>query len=262
LARLTLDDLTASLEKDPNDAKTLRNYAAKVVTLISPIARTEPEKAEELMAKAEAFLTGLDEKTEEKATEVAIKTALASIGRYKSTIEGAKKLLALIGTDAAKLDVEAWVNGKPLTDEDLKGKVVLLDFWAVWCGPCIATFPHLIEWDKKYDDLVIIGVTNYYNYTWDAEAKRAKRVPVAEDAEKVAPEVEQEMLMEFAKLHKLTHAFAVQTEAKSLSKHYGANAIPEAVVIDRTGKIRLIRVGSGEANAKALEEMIEKLIEE
>jgi hypothetical protein len=70
------------------------------------------------------------------------------------------------------------------------------------------------------------------------------------------------MLMEFAKLHKLTHAFAVQTEAKSMSKHYLANAIPEAVVIDRTGKIRLIRVGSGEANAKAIEDMIEKLIEE
>ncbi len=152
--------------------------------------------------------------------------------------------------------MEAWVNGKPITDEDLKGKVVLLDFWAVWCGPCIATFPHLIEWDKKYDDLVIIGLTNYYNYSWDEKAKRATR-----SKDKVDHETEQDMLVQFAKQHKLTHTFGLQTE-RNLAEHYGVTGIPEVVVIDRKGKVRLIRVGSGEANAHAVQEMIEKLIEE
>jgi thiol-disulfide isomerase/thioredoxin len=127
----------------------------------------------------------------------------------------------------------------------------------VWCGPCIATFPHLREWEKKYDDLVIIGVTNYYNYAWDAETKRASR-----SKEDVAKETEQEMLMEFAKEHSLNHVFAVQSEEKNLSKHYAVTGIPQAVVIDKTGKVRLIRVGSGEANAQEIEAMIEKLIEE
>ena len=49
--------------------------------------------------------------------------------------------LHLVGVDAAPLEIDTWVNCDPLTDTDLKGKVLLLDFWAVWCGRCIATFP-------------------------------------------------------------------------------------------------------------------------
>lgn len=255
LARLSLDDIEKQLKENPDDAKAIGNYAGKLTMMISPIARTEPDKAEQLMTQGQKFLKGLEKEAEEKSTKSAIQSALRSVARYERTIEGAKKLAALIGTPASKLEVEAWANGKPLTDADLKDKVVLLDFWAVWCGPCVATFPHLREWDKKYDDLVIIGVTKYYNYTWDEKAKRAKR------GEEVAEEVEQDMLEQFAKHHKLTHAFALQADGK-MSKHYEVSGIPQAVVIDRQGKIRLIRVGSGESNAKDIENMIEKLIEE
>ncbi|MCA9071111.1 MAG: TlpA family protein disulfide reductase, partial [Planctomycetaceae bacterium] len=255
LARLSLDDLKKQLDENPDDTKAVGNYAGKLAMMMSPIVRSEPEKAEQLMKQGQKFLNGLKDKAKEDATKRAIQSALTSIGRYERTIEGAMKLAKLIGTQASKLEVEAWVNGKPLTDEDLKGKVVLLDFWAVWCGPCVATFPHLRDWDKKYDDLVIIGVTNYHQYIWDEKAERAKR------SKDVSEEAEQDMLVQFAKHHKLTHRFALESDRK-LTNHYGASAIPEAVLIDRQGKVRLIKVGSGEANATAIEEMIEKLIEE
>lgn len=256
LARLSLEDLEKQLKENPDDAEAIQNYAGKLTMMISPIARTEPDKAEKLLTGGQEFLKGLEEKAKEDSTKKTIQSAIRSVSRYESTIQGAKKLAALVGTEAPKLEVEAWVNGKPLTDADLKDKVVLLDFWAVWCGPCIATFPHLREWDKKYDDLVIIGVTNYYDYTWDEKAERAKR---AED--EVSEEAEQDMLVQFAKHHELTHHFALQKDRK-MSQHYGVTGIPQAVVIDRQGKIRLIRVGSGESNAKDIENMIEKLIEE
>jgi thiol-disulfide isomerase/thioredoxin len=53
-----------------------------------------------------------------------------------------------------------WINSPPLTWANLKGKVVLVDFWTLSCINCIRTFPYLKAWDEKYRDqgLVIIGV--------------------------------------------------------------------------------------------------------
>ncbi len=54
----------------------------------------------------------------------------------------------------------AWINSEPLTMEELKGKVVLVDFWTYSCINCIRTIPYLQEWHEKYSSqgLVIIGV--------------------------------------------------------------------------------------------------------
>ncbi len=56
--------------------------------------------------------------------------------------------------------ITQWFNTEPLTLEELKGKVVLLEFWTFGCINCQRTLPYLVEWDKKYRDqgLVILGV--------------------------------------------------------------------------------------------------------
>lgn len=56
--------------------------------------------------------------------------------------------------------IEAWLNSQPLTMKDLKGKVVLIDFWTYSCINCVRTLPYITAWDHKYRDqgLVIIGV--------------------------------------------------------------------------------------------------------
>jgi len=58
------------------------------------------------------------------------------------------------------VDLGEWVNSKPLTLKELKGKVVLIDFWTFSCINCIRTLPTLREWHEKYKDkgLVIIGI--------------------------------------------------------------------------------------------------------
>ena len=48
--------------------------------------------------------------------------------------------------------IEHWINTEPLTINDLKGKVVLVDFWTYSCINCIRTLPYITQWDEKYRD--------------------------------------------------------------------------------------------------------------
>ncbi len=83
-----------------------------------------------------------------------------------------------------------WTNSKPLTKSDLKGKVVLIDFWTYSCINCIRTQPYLKAWDKAYRDsgLVIVGVhapefafeKNPKNVQ-DAVKKAGLEYPIAQD---------------------------------------------------------------------------------
>jgi predicted transcriptional regulator len=81
----------------------------------------------------------------------------------------------------------------------------------------------------------------------------------AQGEEKVAPEKEREMLVKFAEHHNLHHRFALQKDTV-LSEYYAVSGIPHVVVIDREGKVRLIRVGSGDQNAQDIQNMLEKLL--
>jgi len=70
-------------------------------------------------------------------------------------------IAVLQGQEAPELaEIKGWKNGSAVKLNDLRGKVVLLDFWGYWCAPCIAEMPKLMDLHDKYSDkgLVIIGV--------------------------------------------------------------------------------------------------------
>ncbi len=128
------------------------------------------------------------------------------------------------------------LGGQALSLSGLKGKVVLLDFWATWCGPCEETIPHLIELHAKKRErgLEVVGIS-VDDYPEDVPA--------------------------FVKSHGMKYPVFVDAE-KEVMDLYGVRNVPTTVLVDRTGKVRGRWLGAGEEVEAELDAAIDALLAE
>lgn len=122
---------------------------------------------------------------------------------------------AQLGDPAKPLKIASWVKGKPVDLAALKGKqVAVVEFWATWCPPCRASIPHLTQLQKKFKDVVIVGIS-------DEDVATVKKF-----VEKMGD--------------KMDYVVAVDDNdqtGEAYMKAFGIRGIPHAFVVDKSGRI-------------------------
>ncbi len=120
-----------------------------------------------------------------------------------------------LGRAAAPLKISEWVKGKPVDLAAAKGKqVVVVEFWATWCPPCRDSIPHLTELQKKFPDVVFVGVT-------DEEAD-----PVKKFITKLGDQMDYVVAID-----------AQGQTSKGYLGEFGISGIPHAFVVDKEGRV-------------------------
>jgi thiol-disulfide isomerase/thioredoxin len=165
------------------------------------------------------------------------------------SLEGTRKLMNLIGQKAPSLSAETWLNSGPLKLKDLRGQVVVIDFWAPWCPPCRAVIPTLVETYEKYKDqgLVVLGYTRLYGSYRD-EIQRLGKVEPAEEIR---------LTGEFLQRFGMTYPVAIAHDKQGFEDYF-IRGIPTMIFINREGNIASFKIGSG--NEDYVIAQIEKLL--
>ncbi len=187
---------------------------------------------------ADALAQSVKDFSEKKVQDDLVKSLKKRLKHYQVLGETAPEIV----------DIDKWMPGNAQTLASLRGKVILLDFWATWCAPCIEAFPSLIAWHENYgkDGFVILGMTRYYG-----EVKAAKADFAAEFS----------YLDNFRKTHRLPYEIGV-AKGQANQINYGAMSIPTTVLIDRKGVVRYVELGTSASRSEEIRKFIEKLLAE
>ena len=130
-------------------------------------------------------------------------------------------------------------DGQEYALSDLKGKIVLIDFWASWCGPCRRANPHVVETYKKYKDQ---GFTVYSVSLDGIDSRTRARYKNAEQVEQQMNNQKKRWTDAIAKDNLIWnyHVSDLKKWESGAAREYGVSSIPKTFLIDRDGMIAAV----------------------
>ena len=139
----------------------------------------------------------------------------------------------LVGKTAPEFNLPAQMGDKRASLTAAQGKVVLVDFWATWCGPCKASFPSYEALSKKYgDDLVVIGISE---------------------------DDDPDGIRDFAKETGATFTLAWDAQ-KRVAAEYHPESMPTSYLVDKDGVVRFVHGGFREGDDQLVGRRIDALL--
>jgi thiol-disulfide isomerase/thioredoxin len=126
------------------------------------------------------------------------------------------------------------LDGSRFKLAERKGKIVILDFWATWCGPCMQYMPQVEEVAREFVDQGVQLIA-------------------------VNMEEQPEAIKSMLERHKMKMTVALDRDGAVAGK-FSVTAIPQTVVIDREGKVARLYVGGGKGTADALRKALQDLV--
>ena len=221
------------LGKAQVDADTRRKIHTRVVDGMKKSVATLEEKA----------------KSAPEAEAEQLKGTAARMNGTIAFLDGPAGRGELIGYPAPTVDFLWNSNGTAMKNlGDLKGKVVVLDFWATWCGPCVGSFPQVKELVEYYDgyDVVVLGVTSEQGSVIFRDERGKK------DAETFQQECE--LMTDYVEAMEVTWPIAFSKQ-EVFNADFGIRGIPHVAIIAPDGKVAY----NGLHPANPLEEKVEKI---
>jgi thiol-disulfide isomerase/thioredoxin len=146
-------------------------------------------------------------------------------------------------------------DGRTVSLQSLKGRTVLLNFWATWCAPCLQELPHLAALARKLEERAVVLVLISVDRDWSAVGTMAKDIQDAHPA-KAGPWNDAALLLQ----GQLANVILLLDPAEKSAHAYGTRKYPETYLIDPEGNLKTKFVGPKAWGYQAAVEYLQKLI--